>query len=76
LSKKNILYGITGFLAVVFGLLGKTIYRDFIISSNTYDHGIAGFLPSFFYVIGFSLLLLIRPVRFPVTVRFIGKGKP
>ena len=53
---------------MLFGFLGKTIYRDFIISSNTNDHGIAGFLPSFFYVTGFSLLLLIRPVRFPVII--------
>jgi hypothetical protein len=68
LPGKNILYGITGLLSVIFGFLGKTVYRDFIISKNVNDYGIAGFLPSFFYVIGFSLLLLIRPVRFPVII--------
>jgi glycopeptide antibiotics resistance protein len=68
LPKKNILYGITGLIAVILGFLGKTVYRDFIRLHNVSDFGVSGFLPSLFYVAGFSLLLLMRPTRFPVAV--------
>ncbi len=62
------LYGSAGFLAVALGFLGKSVYRDFIVSNQINDFGIEGFLPSYFYVAGFSLLLMIRPVRFPVLI--------
>lgn len=65
MTKKNIQAGLTGLTAVIFGFLGKAVYRDYININSINDFGIAGFLPSFLYVIGFSLLLLIKPSRHP-----------
>jgi hypothetical protein len=48
--------------------MAKTIYRDFIYINNINDYGIAGFLPSYLYVAGFSLLLLMRPMRQPAIL--------
>ena len=55
----NGLYGIIGLLAVILGFLSKTIYRDYINLNKINDYGVAGSLPSYFYVVGFTLLLLI-----------------
>jgi len=48
---------------VISGFTGKSFYRDFIYANKINDFGIAGFLPSYLYVAGFSLLLLVRPTR-------------
>ena len=61
--RQHRILGIIGLLAVITGFLGKSIYRDFIKFNNINDFGIAGFLPSYFYVIGFALLLLIKPTK-------------
>jgi hypothetical protein len=64
-----------GFLFVIAGLLAKSIYRDFIISRGIDDFGLAGSLPSLLYVIGFSQLLMIRPVRYPaLTILVVSTG--
>ncbi|MGB5664374.1 hypothetical protein, partial [Eudoraea sp.] len=63
MKQENKIFGIIGFLAVLMGFLSKVIYRDFINLNEINDYGIAGFLPSYFYVLGFSLLLLIRPTK-------------
>lgn len=55
-------------LFVILGFSGKTVYRDFITLNNINDYDIAGFLPSFFYVAGFSLLLLIKDTRYPALI--------
>lgn len=68
MSKKSSAFGLFGLLAVVIGFVCKVFYRDYVNSNGINDHGIAGFLPSYFYVLGFSLLLLIRPTRFPKLV--------
>ena len=61
--KKNAIIGLIGFLTWVLGLLSKTTYRSYMINNDVNDYGISGFLPSFFYVIGFALLLLFNPVK-------------
>ena len=61
--RQHRILGIIGLLAVIIGFLGKAIYRDFINFNDINDFGIAGFLPSYFYVIGFALLLLIKPTK-------------
>ena len=63
MKQENKIFGIIGFLAVLMGFLSKVIYLDFINLNEINDYGIAGFLPSYFYVLGFSLLLLIRPTK-------------
>jgi len=68
MSKKSIIFGLFGFGATIVGFLGKVFYRDYINSNRINDFGLAGFLPSYFYVIGFSLLLLIRPTNKPKVV--------
>ena len=61
----NGLYGIIGLLSVILGFLSKTIYRDYINLNEINDLGVAGSLPSYFYVVGFTLLLLIKPNKYP-----------
>jgi hypothetical protein len=65
---QNKIYGLMGLIATVIGFLGKAYYRDYINSKGIDDFGIAGFLPSYFYVLGFSLLLLIRPTKHPILI--------
>jgi hypothetical protein len=67
-SKKSIFFGLIGLGATTVGFLGKVFYRNYINANRINDFGLAGFLPSYFYVIGFSLLLLIRPTRLPKVV--------
>ena len=71
MSKKSIAFGLPGLSAVVIGFVSKVFYRDYVNSNAIKDYGIAGFLPSYFYVLGFSLLLLIPPTRFPKLVIYI-----
>jgi len=68
MTKQSSLFGLIGFIAIIIGFLGKTYYRDYVNSTGINDYGIAGFLPSYFYVLGFSLLLLIKPTKFPKSV--------
>jgi hypothetical protein len=53
---------------VIIGFLAKTFYRDYINRHGIGDFGLAGSLPSFLYVIGFSQLLMIRPIRYPALI--------
>jgi len=68
MTKKSIACGSIGLIATVLGFLGKAFYRDYIHSNAINDWGIEGFLPSYFYVAGFSLLLLIKPAKYPVVI--------
>jgi len=68
MTKRNRLLGLIGLLAVVIGFISKAFYREYINVNEINDFGIAGFLPSYWYVLGFSLLLLIRPTRFPTLI--------
>lgn len=61
MERKNIIFGIVGFIAVIFGFISKAFYRPYISMHHINDFGIADSSPSLFYVIGFSLLLLIKP---------------
>ncbi|MCX6239519.1 MAG: hypothetical protein NTY07_18540 [Bacteroidia bacterium] len=53
---------------VIIGFLTKVIYREYINSHGIDDFGLAGSLPSFLYVIGFSQIFQIRPIKYPVLV--------
>jgi hypothetical protein len=68
MTKESRMYGLIGLLFTIAGFLGKTVYRDFVNVNRISDYGFAGFLPSYFYVLGFSLLLLIRPTRYPKLI--------
>jgi len=68
MTKQSRIFGLIGFLFILAGFLGKTVYRDYINLNRINDYGIAGSSPSYFYVAGFSLLLLIRPTRFPTLI--------
>jgi hypothetical protein len=68
MTEKSRLFGLAGLIAVILGFIGKSFYREYIKLHEINDFGIAGFLPSYFYVLGFSLLLLILPAKFPKTV--------
>lgn len=61
-QKASFLIGL-GFILT--GLLAKSFYRDYIGSHGIDDFGLANTLPSFFYVIGFSQLLMISSFRYP-----------
>jgi len=67
MSIKSRIFGVIGLISTIIGFSGKAFYRDFINANGIYDYGIAGFLPSYFYVLGFSLLLLIRPAKHPIV---------
>jgi hypothetical protein len=65
MTVRNRLFGLIGFAFVIIGFTGKIFYRDYINSNKINDFGISGFLPSYFYVIGFSFLLLMSTSKFP-----------
>ena len=50
---------------MLLGFLCKAFYRAYIHQNGINDDGIEGFLPSYFYVLGLSLLLLVGPVKYP-----------
>ncbi len=68
MGRSNRIFGITGLISTIFGFLAKILYRNYITANRIDDYGIAGFLPSYFYVLGFSQLLLIKPSKNPVLV--------
>ena len=71
MARKNRIFGLIGLLAVVIGFLSKTIYRNFVNLNGINNYGIAGFLPSYFYVLGFALLLLIKPTKYTKLIVLI-----
>lgn len=71
LEEKHKAAFLIGIVFVVIGFLAKVFYRDFIISHGFDDFGLAGSLPSFLYVIGFSQILQIRPIKYPALVILI-----
>jgi MFS family permease len=68
MNKKSIILGLIGLGATLIGFLGKAFYREYVHSHKISDFGLNGYLPSYFYVLGFSLLLLIRPTKQPKLV--------
>lgn len=68
MDRNCLLSGIIGLISTLLGFLAKILYRDFVYLNGIDDFGFAGFLPSFFYVLGFSQLLLIKPSIHPKTV--------
>lgn len=70
MTKNSVIFGLTGFCATLIGFAAKAFYRNYILSNSISDFGIQGFLPSYFYVMGFSLLLLVKPTKFPSLVIF------
>jgi L-lactate permease len=71
MNAKSRTYGIVGFIFVILGFIGKIFYRDYINSNHIDDFGISDFLPSFFYVVGFSQMLLMATSKFPKTTVII-----
>ncbi len=75
LEEKHKASFLIGILFVVIGFLAKVFYREYINSHGIDDFGLAGSLPSFLYVIGFSQLLQIRPIKYPqLTVLVVTIG--
>jgi len=68
LEEKHKASFLIGILFIVIGFLAKAFYREYINRNGIDDFGLAGSLPSFLYVIGFSQLLQIRPIRYPALV--------
>jgi len=68
LEEKHKASFLIGIAFVIFGLLAKSYYRNYINSLGIDDFGLADSLPSFFYVTGFSQLLMIRPIKYPPLV--------
>ena len=64
LEEKHKASFLIGIVFIVLGFIGKVFYREYINSHGIDDFGIAGSLPSFMYVIGFSQLLQIRPIKY------------
>lgn len=64
MERKNIIFGIVGFISVVFGFIAKGFYRPYVSTNEINDFGFADCVPSLFYVIGFSLLLLMKPNKY------------
>ena len=65
MKKKKVIFGLIGLAAVILGFLGKLFYREYVYSHGINDFGIADTLPSYFYVVGFALLLLLQTSDFP-----------
>ncbi|HEY3391041.1 MAG TPA: hypothetical protein VGK38_15795 [Prolixibacteraceae bacterium] len=68
LEEKHKTAFLIGIVFVIIGFMGKVFYRNYINSNGIDDFGLAGSLPSFMYVIGFSQLLQIRPVKYPSLI--------
>ena len=68
LEEKHKASFLIGILFIVMGFMAKAFYREYINRNGIDDFGLAGSLPSFLYVIGFSQLLQIRPIRYPALV--------
>lgn len=64
----NMSNGFIGLLAVIAGFIAKTLYRPYAYEHKLMDYGIANSAPSFFYVIGFSQLLLLKTNSNPRTI--------
>jgi hypothetical protein len=68
MDRNSMIPGIIGFTSTLIGFFSKVFYRSFISLHRIDDYGIAGFLPSYFYVLGFSQLLLIKQTKNPLIV--------
>lgn len=68
LEEKHKVSFLIGLGFVIIGFLAKIFYRDYINRHGIDDFGLAGSLPSFLYVIGFSQLLMIRPIKYPALI--------
>ena len=62
---------ITGVISVIAGFISKTVYRPYVYEYQINDFGLSGGAPSFFYVIGFSQLLLVKKFKHPWLVILI-----
>jgi hypothetical protein len=71
MEDKHRAFFLIGLVFVIIGFIAKSVYRDYITRNGIDDFGLAGSLPSFLYVIGFSQLLMIRPVRYPVLIALV-----
>ena len=71
----NKFHFITGILSVIAGFIAKTLYRPYVYNNQIEDFGLADGAPSFFYVIGFSQLLLVKKFKHPwLVILFVTAG--
>ena len=68
MNQKNLTFAFLGIVNVIIGFIAKAFYRPYAYNSGFEDFGLADALPSFFYVIGLSLLLLLSDVKYPWLV--------
>lgn len=68
MKQKNLTFAFLGIMNVIIGFIAKALYRPFAYGAGFEDFGLADALPSFFYVIGLSLLLLLSDVKYPWLV--------
>jgi uncharacterized membrane protein YeaQ/YmgE (transglycosylase-associated protein family) len=65
MTKRLQWFGILGIVFTLLGFLAKGFLREYASAEGINEYSITGWLPSFLYVVGFSLLLLMRTLAFP-----------
>lgn len=70
-SSRQLQAAAIGLLFVCIGFMAKVFYREYMYSHHINDFGIADWLPSFFYVMGFSYLLMVSQVTEPLWITVI-----
>ncbi len=68
MSRLHLTNGLIGLLSVILGFISKAFYRPYAYQNQLSDLGLSDWAPSFFYVLGFSQLLLIKNYRYPWLV--------
>ena len=71
LEEKHKASFLIGLAFLLIGFVVKVFYLRHIDSIGLKDFGLAGSLPSFLGVIGFSQLLQIRPIKYPSLVMIV-----
>lgn len=71
MQKLNLRNGFVGLIAVILGFMAKSFYRPYAYQHQLGDFGLADSAPSFFYVIGFSQLMLIKNTSYPWLIILI-----
>ena len=71
MSRLHLTNGLIGLLSVILGFISKSFYRSYAYQNKLSDLGLSDWAPSFFYVLGFSQLMLIKKYRYPWLVILI-----
>ena len=57
MSRLHLTNGLIGLLSVILGFISKAFYRSYAYQNKLSDLGLSDWAPSFFYVLGFSLII-------------------